>query len=88
MCEYMKTKIAIYGSCISRDLFNSHFVPDYKEFFEVVADVQRTTMISLMQNPMEIDKNLIDILPHNTKNNVSKKFIVEDFNKIFFKKFN
>ena len=81
----MKTKIAIYGSCISRDLFNSHFVPDYKEFFEVAADVQRTTMISLMQNPMEIDKNLIDMLPHNTKNNVSKKFIVEDLNKIFLK---
>ena len=85
MCEYMKTKIAIYGSCISRDLFNSHFVPDYKEFFEVAADVQRTTMISLMQNPLEIDKNLIDILPHNTKNNVSKKFIDEDLNKIFLK---
>ena len=42
----MKTKIAIYGSCISRDVFNSHFVPDYKEFFEVAVDVQRTTMIS------------------------------------------
>ena len=77
----MKTKIAIVGSCISRDVFNSYFVPGYKEFFEVIADVQRTTLISLMQNPIEIDKNLIDIFPHNPKNNVRTKFITQDLNK-------
>ena len=81
----MKTKIAVLGSCISRDLFNSHFVPNYKDFFDLVFDAQRTTMISLMQDSVVIDNNLLDILPHNPKNNARTKFITEDLNKVFLK---
>ena len=82
----LKTKIAVLGSCISRDLFNSHFVPNYKDFFDLVFDAQRTTMISLMQDSVVIDNNLLNILPHNPKNNARTKFITEDLNKIFLKK--
>ena len=81
----MKTKIAVLGSCISRDLFNSNFVPNYKDFFDLVFDAQRTTMISLMQDSVVIDNNLLDILPHNPKNNARTKFITEDLNKVFLK---
>lgn len=82
---HLKTKIAVLGSCISRDLFNSNFVPNYKDFFDLVFDAQRTTMISLMQDSVVIDNNLLDILPHNPKNNARTKFITEDLNKVFLK---
>lgn len=80
---YMKTKIAVLGSCVSRDLFNSHFVPNYKEFFEVTMDAQRTSIISLMQNPIVLDKKLLDIYPITRKNNSRTKYITHDLNKIF-----
>lgn len=81
----MKTKIAVLGSCVSRDLFNSYFVPNYKEFFEVRMDAQRTSMISLMQNPFDIDKKLLNIPPYNRKNNARTKYITHDLNKVFLK---
>lgn len=83
--DYMKTKVALLGSCISRDVFNSHFVPNYKEFFEVITDVQRTTLISLMQDPVEIEECLIDISPHNSKNIARTRCISNDLNKFFLR---
>ena len=81
----MKTKIAVLGSCISRDLFNSYFVPNYKEFFEVTMDAQRTSIISLMQSPLSIDKKFLDITPTTRKNKARTKYITHDLNKIFLK---
>ena len=82
----MKTKIAILGSCISRDVFNSHFVQNYKDYFELTADAQRTSIISLLQDPLSIDKKLIDIHPDTPKNKARTYFIDCDLKKNFLKK--
>ncbi|TLG80920.1 DUF6270 domain-containing protein [Vagococcus zengguangii] len=50
-----KYEIAVFGSCISRDIFNSHFVEDYKENFQVSIDQQHVTIPSLMSQPVLID---------------------------------
>lgn len=40
--------VAILGSCISRDNFNSLFNPQYKSYFECILFQHQTSMISLM----------------------------------------
>ncbi len=70
---------------VSRDLFNSHFVHNYKDFFEVNISAQRTTLISIMQDPLIIDEKLLEINPLNPTNNARTNFILHDLNKSFLK---
>ena len=79
----MKTKIGIFGSCISRDAFNSFFNHNYKDFFEVKISSQRTSMISILQDVINIDKNLIEINPPTQQNNARSYFIVYELNRKF-----
>lgn len=81
----MKTKIGVFGSCITRDVFNSKFVHNYKEFFEVGVSAQRTSIISAMQEPFQIDEELITVYPKNRKNNIISQFIQKDLDKSFLK---
>ena len=79
----MKTKIGVLGSCISRDAFNSRFVHNYKDFFEVKFSAQRTSLISLMQDSLLIDEKLIEIYPLTRKSKIDSQFIKEDLKKNF-----
>ena len=56
---HLKTKIAVLGSCISRDLFNSNFVPNYKDFFDLGK--------SLL--PLRIDRDILNDLRLNSRRN-------------------
>ncbi len=47
--------MAVLGSCASRDVFNSEINPNYKDYFEIVASLERCSLISLMANPIQID---------------------------------
>lgn len=47
-----KIKIAIIGSCVSRDGFNSSFIRDYKQFYKCVLAQNHMSMISLVANPI------------------------------------
>lgn len=47
--------VGVFGSCVTRDLFNSNFWYDYKKYFKIVTDSQRCTIISFMTNPVQID---------------------------------
>jgi len=47
-------RIAVLGSCVSRDLFNSRFNPHYKDLFECVALSNQVSLISLMSPPVEV----------------------------------
>lgn len=78
-----KTKIGVFGSCISRDAFNSFFNHNYKDFFLVKISSQRTSMISILQEVINVDKNLIEINPPNQQNNVRSYFIAYDLNRRF-----
>jgi Family of unknown function (DUF6270) len=61
-------KIAVLGSCVSRDGFNSKFISDYKNFYSCVIHQNQMSMISLASEPIEFDEGLIDNLsPFDTK---------------------
>ena len=59
--------VGVFGSCVSRDLFNSQIVPNYKTFFQIISYSQRTSIISLMQNNIKFDEK--DIIFENDYNN-------------------
>lgn len=58
--------VGVFGSCVSRDLFNSQIVPNYKTFFQIISYSQRTSIISLMQNNIKFDEK--DIIFENNYN--------------------
>ncbi|WP_067437689.1 DUF6270 domain-containing protein [Nocardioides jensenii] len=45
--------VAVMGSCITRDNFNSRFNPDYKAWFQVGATTNQSSMIALMSPPVD-----------------------------------
>lgn len=59
--------VGVFGSSVSRDLFNSQIVPNYKTFFQIISYSQRTSIISLMQNNIKFDEK--DIIFENDYNN-------------------
>lgn len=52
--------VSVYGSCVSRDIFNSRIVPDYKEHFHLVCDQQHVSLISLMSPSIDVDTENIE----------------------------
>ncbi|WP_285005155.1 DUF6270 domain-containing protein, partial [Lactococcus formosensis] len=50
-------KLAIFGSCISRDNFNTRFNKNYKEFFEVGVFRNQTSILSIMSEKVNITDN-------------------------------
>lgn len=48
-------KVSILGSCLLRDIFNSKFVPNYSEHFQVDSYFARTTIPSLMSKAYDYD---------------------------------
>ena len=64
-----KTKIAVIGSCVSRDGFNSNFVKDYKKYYKCVLAQNHMSMISLMAQP----------IPHKPPGQLEGE--ITDFNK-------
>lgn len=59
--EIMKT-ISIIGSCVSRDIFNSKFIKNWREFFQVKCYYARTTIPSIISKPMTYN---LDVLEKN-----------------------
>jgi glycosyltransferase involved in cell wall biosynthesis len=48
------TAVAVMGSCITRDSFNSLFNPGYRDLFECPLHQNQTSLISLMDRPVEV----------------------------------
>ncbi len=75
----MKT-ISVWGSCVSRDIFNSIFVPNYKEKFQVIHDAQHCSVISMMAWPIkQLSTELVgDVTPFYKKvfkQDLSKEYL-------------
>lgn len=45
--------VSVFGSCVTRDNFNSLFNPGYKDRFEVVLSANQSSVIALMSPPVE-----------------------------------
>lgn len=78
-------KIGVLGSCFTREVFNSYFVPNYKDFFEINISAQRTTFCSIMQEPLNVDEKSLEILPLDKYNKARSYFIYYDLNKYLIK---
>ena len=80
----MVIKIGIIGSCATRDIFRSVYNSDYFENFEIVFDIERVSIISLTQPPVNYCLNDIKIFPENRSNEVRTKRLEDDLSKNFF----
>ncbi|EAE0010805.1 teichoic acid biosynthesis protein [Listeria monocytogenes] len=76
------TKIAVMGTCFSRNAFNSSpfFNPDYKAFFECSFTQFHSSIISLMTKPA----NLINLDKYTDIKKSEQSFVEEDWKKEFF----
>jgi hypothetical protein len=45
--------VSVFGSCVTRDNFNSRFNPGYKQYFDVALSANQTSVIALMSPPIE-----------------------------------
>ena len=82
----MKTKIGIWGSCVTRDIFRSVF-NNYKGHFEIVYDLERISLISLMGygHVFEFNEDDIRICPLNNKNKYRSELLRRDLSKEYLK---
>ena len=53
------TEFSTFGSCSSRNIFNSKINKDYKKYFKINKSVEASTLISLMSTPIEVDEKLL-----------------------------
>ncbi|MCW2759960.1 MAG: hypothetical protein JWR85_161 [Marmoricola sp.] len=51
--EHQPQSVSVFGSCVTRDNFNSRFNPGYRRYFEVKLSANQTSMIALMSPPIE-----------------------------------
>lgn len=80
-----KPRVAVVGSCVSRDIFNSSFIPGYKEHVELVGDVYQSSLPSLSRDvPVSID-NIKKFKPHYKKT-ISNEFDGDNMNRIIASK--
>ena len=82
----MKTKIGIWGSCVTRDIFRSEF-NKYDEYFEIIYALERISLISLMEygHGFEFNEDDIQILPLNNQNNYRSELLKKDLSKDYLK---
>ena len=73
-----KVKVAVFGLCVSRDVFNRKFNDDYKKYFEVVYLQNQTSILSLMASPIAYDKDNLSPLKGYDRDTTE-----DELNKVF-----
>lgn len=48
----MVKTIAILGCCVSRDIFNRQFIPNYRDYFKILSYAHQPSIISIMPKPI------------------------------------
>lgn len=80
----MKTKIGIWGTCLTRDIFRSKF-NNYKEYFEIVSTLERISLVSMMGESIEFNEEDITLYPLNRRNIFDTQLLRNDLSKNFLK---
>ncbi|MCO7124768.1 DUF6270 domain-containing protein [Sporolactobacillus shoreicorticis] len=80
----MTTKIACYGSCATRDNFNSLMNPNYKEKYQCVVTSEHSSIISVVSSKIEFNMNDLDNLEKEyyrwlIKTDLEKTFLTDLF---------
>ncbi|MCY9262136.1 DUF6270 domain-containing protein [Bacillus haynesii] len=72
--------VAVYGSCVTRDNFNSQFNTDYKQYFDCVLTQNQASIISTMSRPNFIKLDHENITKHEEniiKTDFENKFLID-----------
>ena len=73
--------VAVLGSCITRDSFNTRFNPGYKQWYRTVLMQNQSSLISVMSPPSEIAEDQLhrasDYDLWNVRTDFSKQFLGE-----------
>ena len=73
--------VAVLGSCITRDNFNSRFNPDYRDFYTCPIHQNQSSIISLMSEPLDVawapTANMSDYDRWNVETEFTKSFLTE-----------
>jgi hypothetical protein len=79
--EQRLVRVAVLGSCITRDNFNSRFNPDYKRAFECVLMQNQSSIVSLMSDSPGVPEEQIAVGTEydrwNVRTDLSKQFLEE-----------
>lgn len=76
-----KLKVSIIGSCVTRGIFNSKFISNYKELYECTSTAWQTSIISFMSDKAKIDEKQMEITGEVSK--LQKKTIARDLDKSY-----
>jgi hypothetical protein len=72
-------RVAVLGSCISRDAFNSKFNPDYKRTWSCTLIQNQSSVISLMSEPLTLEESdygeASDYDKWNVRTDTNKEFL-------------
>lgn len=74
--------MGIFGSCVSSGILREEH-NNYTDYFNLALIHQRSSIISLMQEPLEYNLDDISVLPHNELNDYCTECIANDFSKKF-----
>ena len=80
MTEKPIKTVGIFGSCVSRDAFNSKFIKTHKDYFRVVFYSAMTSMVSVTASPIDIDIQKLDhinVKKVNYRNEITKGYLDE-----------
>ena len=80
---YMTVNIAIFGSCVCKDIFRSVYNKDYKKFFKVNFMQPRISYISLMNKKVDFTKEELRIEPDTPDNRYATQILDNDLSKNF-----
>lgn len=72
------TEFSTFGSCSSRNIFNSQVNKDYKKYFRINKSVEASTLISLMSKPIEFNEEQI-----NSPSKYDNLCVTDDLSKKF-----
>jgi len=71
--------VAVLGSCVTRDNFNSLFNPDYRRHYEVPLSGNQTSMIALMSPPIQDEfvplRQMSDYDRWNVASDLTREFL-------------
>ena len=75
-----KIRLAVLGACCTRDVFNSEFVPNWRDDFYVVLNRFQPNFISLMSKPIPFNRNMLFDYRSNT-DDLNFGRLVDEFDK-------
>jgi hypothetical protein len=71
--------VAVFGSCTTRDSFNSRFNPDYRSRYDVRLAASQTSVITMMSPPVEAEftptREMSDYDLWNIRSDLSREFL-------------